>query len=119
MKGMTGERAIRVLKWAENWLKQSSPDKLTVFERELLAKCDEVEIAIPGYGRVPAIEVKDIIAGMTLVLEDGTMWTVDTIHKVDNALFELALNGKATGRQVIRKRYSTRIGYLKEQHATD
>jgi len=117
-KGMTGNRAIKILEWAEGTLKWAAPDKLTAFERELLAKCNEIEIAIAGYGRVPAIHVRDIKPTMKLVFEDG-YWEVESIHKVDNNLFEIALclwahgGVKVNERKIIRKRYSTLLGYIR------
>jgi hypothetical protein len=113
MIGMTGNRAIKILEWVEATLKDIEPSELTQFERTLLERISEAKINIPGYGRVPAVEVRNITPKMKLVLEDANVWEVESIHKVDNNLFELALIG-AKGRQIIRKRYGTRIGRIRE-----
>lgn len=114
MFGMTGNRAVKILEWVEQTLRTIDPAELTQFEKTLLERISEPEISIPGYGRVPAVEVRNIKPNMDLVLEDGTVWRVDTIHIVENNLYELALNGKATERQIIRKRHGTRMGYVKD-----
>jgi hypothetical protein len=117
MKGMTGNRAIRILEWAVGtlrWAGDTDPSRLTPFERELLAKCREIEVNIPGYGRVPTLEVREITPKTKLVLNDGTVWEVESIINVDSGLLELTLNGILSGRQIIRKRPTTRIGYIKD-----
>lgn len=115
MKGMTGERAIRILKWVEGTLKWASPDALTPFERELLTKCNDIEINVPGYGRVPTIEVKDITAEMILVLEDGPFWIVEKASQHEFNLIELTLflQKDPSKRKIIRKRPTTRMGYIR------
>jgi hypothetical protein len=115
MKGMTGERAIRILKWVEGTLKWANPEALTPFERELLTKCNDIEINVPGYGRVPTIEVKDIAPEMILVFEDGPYWEVESVLQVENSLIELTmfLNTDKSKRKIIRKRPTTRIGYIR------
>lgn len=113
---MTGNRAIKILEWVVGTLRlagDTDPSRLTPFERELLAKCREVEVNIPGYGRVPTLEVREITPKTKLVLDDGTVWEVEFIINVDGGLLELTLNGMASGRQIIRKRPTTRMGYVK------
>lgn len=114
---MTGNHAIRILQWVVGTLKWAALDQLTSFERELLAKCNEIEISIPGCGRFPAIEVRNIVPKTRLVLEDGTYWEVESVHPVDKSLSEIVLeeivHGREPKRQIIRKRHKTLMAQLK------
>lgn len=114
---MTGNRAIKILEWAVGTLKWAGPEHLTAFERELLAKCNEIEISIPGCGKFPAIEVRNIIPKTRLVLEDGTYWEVESVHPIDKSLSEIVLeeivHGREPKRQIIRKRHKSLMAQLK------
>lgn len=116
---MVGNRAIRILEWAVKKL-ENSPIELTQFEKTLLERCKEQEINIVGYGRFPAIEVKNIKKDMKLVLDEGQIVKVESIHKVENNLHELLLIGVVNNqRQIIRKRYTTMMAYIKESTNAD
>jgi hypothetical protein len=112
--GMTRDRALRIVEWVIGTLKCSDKEKLSPFEKELYAKCTEPEVLVNGR-RWPGISVKDIKPEMVLVLEEG-YWKVNSIHIVDNNLYELELSvlePPVRMKQIIRKRHSTLMAYLR------